>query len=88
MHQKHVKYLSRVISGVDLSKASPLWLQEKLRRSGIRSIDPVVDVTNYVLIELGHPMHAFDASIFRVISMFDLQQKMNPWFCLMKVKLR
>ena len=56
------KYLSRVISGVDLSKASPLWLQEKLRRSGIRSIDPVVDVTNYVLIELGHPMHAFDAS--------------------------
>jgi phenylalanyl-tRNA synthetase beta chain len=37
-----------------------LWLKEKLRRSGIRSIDPVVDVTNYVLLELGHPMHAFD----------------------------
>lgn len=56
------KYLSRVIKGVDLTQSSPLWLQEKLRRSGIRSIDPVVDVTNYVLIELGHPMHAFDAS--------------------------
>jgi phenylalanyl-tRNA synthetase beta chain len=56
------RYLSRVIQGVDLSQASPLWLQEKLRRSGIRSIDPVVDVTNYVLIELGHPMHAFNAA--------------------------
>lgn len=56
------RYVSRVIKNVDLSVASPLWLSEKLRRSGIRSIDPVVDVTNYVLLELGHPMHAFDAS--------------------------
>ncbi|MFC3121624.1 phenylalanine--tRNA ligase subunit beta [Agaribacter flavus] len=54
------RYLGRLIEGVDLSKKSPLWLVEKLRRSGIRSIDPVVDVTNYVLLELGHPMHAFD----------------------------
>jgi phenylalanyl-tRNA synthetase beta chain len=54
------RYLGRVIEQVDLSANSPLWLQEKLRRSGIRSIDPVVDVTNYVLLELGHPMHAFD----------------------------
>ncbi|MGB3726716.1 MAG: phenylalanine--tRNA ligase subunit beta [Glaciecola sp.] len=54
------RYLGRVIEGVDLSKSSPLWLKEKLRRSGIRSIDAVVDVTNYVLLELGHPMHAFD----------------------------
>ncbi|WP_371193188.1 phenylalanine--tRNA ligase subunit beta [Glaciecola sp. SC05] len=54
------RYLGRVIEGVDMSADSPLWLKEKLRRSGVRSIDPVVDVTNYVLLELGHPMHAFD----------------------------
>jgi phenylalanyl-tRNA synthetase beta chain len=54
------RYLGRVIEKVDLSAESPLWLKEKLRRSGVRSIDPVVDVTNYVLLEMGHPMHAFD----------------------------
>ena len=54
------RYLGRVIKNVDLSRPSPLWMREKLRRSGIRSIDAVVDVTNYVLLELGHPMHAFD----------------------------
>ncbi|MDX1676846.1 phenylalanine--tRNA ligase subunit beta [Arsukibacterium sp.] len=54
------RYLGRVIRDVDLSRPSPLWLTEKLRRCGVRSIDPVVDVTNYVLLELGHPMHAFD----------------------------
>lgn len=54
------RYLGRIIENVDLTLASPLWLQEKLRRSGVRSIDPVVDVTNYVLLEMGHPMHAFD----------------------------
>ncbi|WP_404399309.1 phenylalanine--tRNA ligase subunit beta [Idiomarina seosinensis] len=54
------RYLGRVIKGVDVSRPSPIWMTEKLRRSGIRSIDPVVDVTNFVLLELGHPMHAFD----------------------------
>ncbi|MFK7829339.1 MAG: phenylalanine--tRNA ligase subunit beta [Congregibacter sp.] len=54
------RYLCRVVEGVDLSRSSPTWLQEKLRRCGLRSIDPAVDVTNYILLELGQPMHAFD----------------------------
>ncbi|MEE4279311.1 MAG: phenylalanine--tRNA ligase subunit beta [Halieaceae bacterium] len=54
------RYLCRVIDGVDLSRPSPLWLQEKLRRCGLRSIDAAVDITNYLLLELGQPMHAFD----------------------------
>jgi len=54
------KYLGRVIKNINTGAVTPLWMVEKLRRSGIRSIDPVVDVTNFVLLELGHPMHAFD----------------------------
>ena len=59
------RYLGRVIADVDTSRAAPLWLRERLRRCGLRSIDPVVDVTNYVLLELGQPMHAFDLDQLR-----------------------
>ncbi|HBY86394.1 MAG TPA: phenylalanine--tRNA ligase subunit beta [Colwellia sp.] len=54
------RYLGRVIKGINPNATTPLWMIEKLRRCGTRSIDPVVDVTNYILLELGHPMHAFD----------------------------
>ncbi|MVF12946.1 phenylalanine--tRNA ligase subunit beta [Ketobacter sp. MCCC 1A13808] len=58
--QQCPRYVGRVVQGVDLIKPTPVWMVERLRRSGIRSIDAVVDVTNYVLLELGQPMHAFD----------------------------
>ncbi|HGJ5890657.1 MAG TPA: phenylalanine--tRNA ligase subunit beta [Arsenophonus apicola] len=54
------RFLGRVIKGIDITVQTPIWMREKLRRGGIRAIDPVVDITNFVLLELGQPLHAYD----------------------------
>jgi len=59
------RYVGRVIRNVDLTRPTPAWMKTRLERSGIRSIDAAVDVTNYVMLELGQPMHAFDLAQIR-----------------------
>jgi phenylalanyl-tRNA synthetase beta chain len=86
---------SRVIRGVDPAATSPDWLRERLRRVGINSISPIVDVTNYVMTELGQPMHAYDLSRLagsihvrtarhgeRVTLLNDQEYSLNPEFML------
>ena len=58
-------FAGRVIRGINPAARSPLWLIERLRRVGLREISPVVDVTNYVMMELGQPLHAYDLNLIR-----------------------
>ena len=59
------RYLGRVIEGVDARMATPVWMAERLRRGGIRPVSFLVDVTQYVMLELGQPMHAFDRDLLK-----------------------
>ncbi|MGE2717612.1 phenylalanine--tRNA ligase subunit beta [Mycolicibacterium litorale] len=81
----------RPVTGIDPTAVSPWWLQRRLLLSGIRAISPAVDVTNYVMLEIGHPMHAHDSSLitggFRVrfaepgetvVTLDDVERRLDP----------
>ena len=58
-------FFGRVIRNIDIEANSPVWMKERLRRVGMRPINPVVDITNYVMVELGQPLHAYDLGQLR-----------------------
>ncbi|PRC42786.1 phenylalanine--tRNA ligase subunit beta, partial [Mycobacterium sp. ITM-2017-0098] len=81
----------RPVTGIDPNAVSPWWIQRRLFLSGIRAISPAVDVTNYVMLELGHPMHAHDRSLITggfqvrfaepgetVVTLDDVTRKLDP----------
>jgi phenylalanyl-tRNA synthetase beta chain len=85
------RFALRPVTGIDPTAVSPWWLQRRLLLSGIRAISPAVDVTNYVMLELGHPMHAhdlnrvtggFDVRFAKpgetVVTLDDIERRLNP----------
>jgi phenylalanyl-tRNA synthetase beta chain len=86
-----IRFGLRPVTGIDPGAVSPWWMQRRLLLSGIRAISPAVDVTNYVMLELGHPMHAHDRSLITggfkvrfaepgetVVTLDDIERKLDP----------